>query len=140
MVDFWGLWASALTVAVGIVGVGIMVWYELRKQNSKFKEAKDELNNMNRFLQSITVGQIHEKIAILNNTVTEIPSWKSEDVEYKRNKMSSDVRVISEIRPFLTAQQREQLRVLKERLTQALNNHHYDTAELNAVFGEIFPT
>jgi hypothetical protein len=140
MVDFWGLWASALTVAVGIVGVGIMVWYELRKQNSKFKEAKDELNNMNGFLHSITVGQIHEKIAILNNTVTEIPSWKSEDVEYKRNKMSSDVRVISEVKSFLTAQQREQLRVLKERLTQILNNHQYDTAELNAVFGEIFST
>ncbi|HEY7079107.1 MAG TPA: hypothetical protein VH500_05360 [Nitrososphaeraceae archaeon] len=56
MVDFWGLWASALTVAVGIVEVGIMIWYELRKQNSKFEEAKDELNNMNGFLHSITVG------------------------------------------------------------------------------------
>lgn len=71
---------------------------------------------MNGFLQSITVGQIHEMIAIVNNTVTEIPSWKSEDVEYKRNKMSSDVRVISEVKTFLTAQQREQLRVLKDRL------------------------
>ncbi|HEY7079108.1 MAG TPA: hypothetical protein VH500_05365 [Nitrososphaeraceae archaeon] len=76
----------------------------------------------------------------MNNTVTEIPSWKPEDVEYKRNKMSSDVRVISEVKIFLTTQQKEQLRVLKDRLIQALNTQNHDTAELNAVFGEVFST
>jgi cell division protein ZapA (FtsZ GTPase activity inhibitor) len=137
MVDFWGLWASALTVAVGIVGVGIMVWYELRKQNSKFKDAKDELNNMNGLLRNIIMGQIHEKIAILNNTVTEIPSWKPEDVEYKKNKMASDVRVISEVSSFLTSQQREQLRTVRQRLTQTLNQGQYDTVDVDAVFAEL---
>jgi len=137
MVDVSGLSGDTLTVTVGIVGVGLMIWYELRKQNSKFVEAKDELNSMNTSLRSVIAGQIHEKIAILYNTITEIPTWKSEDVEYKRNKISSDVRVISEMRDFLTTQQREQLRVIRERLTHALNNHHHDTVELNAVFGEI---
>jgi hypothetical protein len=51
MVDFWGLFGSALTVAVGFVGVGIMIWYEIRKQNSKFKETRDELEKLYNFMR-----------------------------------------------------------------------------------------
>ncbi len=137
MVDFWGLWASALTIAVGIVGVGIMVWYELRKQNSKFQDTKNELNSMNQFLKTITVAQIHEKIAVLYDYPTKMP-WKTQDEEYQTSKMISDIRYLQEVRSILTSQQLEELHVVQTKLDSAMQANSYDATRIDAGFQVVF--
>ena len=139
MVDFWGLFGSALTVAVGFVGVGIMIWYEIRKQNSKFKETRDELEKLYNFMRQMSLSQIHKKIAMLNNYLSEMPWANKEIAEHKSKKIASDIRAVSEIKSILSGQQKEELRKVRDKLIEQLAKD-YDVSEIKVVFEELFST
>jgi hypothetical protein len=137
MVDFWGLFGSALTIVAGIEGIGIMIWYELRKQGSKFTETKEALDKMNNFLRNVTRSQINEKIAILNNHLTEIP-WESDKiVKHKTNKIINEIRAIQEVAKLLTTQQKEELSKARDNTIEAMSAESYDISGIKAAFNII---
>jgi len=61
-----GLGVSIPTaVAIGLSGLGIII--EMRKQSNKYAESKQELVRLQKFMETTSLSQIHEKIAMLNN-------------------------------------------------------------------------
>jgi hypothetical protein len=138
MVDFLGLWSSALTLAAAMVGIGIMIWYELRKQGSKFTETKQELDKLNNFFKSITMNQIHEKIAVLYDYSTQIPNWKTEDIEFKTNRILADVRAIQQVSSLLENPQKEGLYIARGKIIDNMNNKKYDISKIKAAFDVVF--
>jgi hypothetical protein len=137
MIDFWGLFGSALTLAVGIVGIGILIWYELRKQTSKYVETKQELNKTNESLKNMTLYQIYEKIAVLNDIPSQISNWQDGEIESKMNRIINDLRAIAEVRSILSDQQKEELSILRENLISAINPRA-NTTRIKATFELIF--
>jgi hypothetical protein len=138
MVDFWGLWGSALTLVAGVVGIGIMVWYELRKQGNKFTQTKQELDKLNNFFKSIIMNQIHEKIAVLYDYSTQIPNWKTEDIEFKTNRIVEDIRAIQQVSSLLENTQKEGLYIARDKIIDTMNNKKYDVSKIKAAFDVVF--
>jgi hypothetical protein len=140
MVDFWGLWGSALTLVAGVVGIGIMVWYELRKQGNKFTQTKQELDKLNNFFKSIIMNQIHEKIAVLYDYSTQIPNWKTEEIEFKTNRILEDIRAIQQVSSLLENPQKEGLYIARDNIINTMNNKKYDVSKIKAAFEVVFST
>lgn len=89
-------------------------------------------------MERTSLSQIHEKIAILNNYLSEIP-WPNKDIaDYKSKKMVSDVRAVSEIKNILTIQQEEELRKVRDKLIEQMVSKDYDVSEIKVVFEELF--
>src|SRR5438128_1888010 len=84
MVDFWGWIGIAGTfsgpIAASVIGIGLLIWQELKKQETRYAQTSQELSNLNVFLQKITLSQIQEKIAVLHDYPTQVPDWKNEDI------------------------------------------------------------
>jgi uncharacterized protein HemX len=137
MVDFWGLFGSALTLVAGVVGIGIMIWYELRKQGSKFTQTTNQLEKMNQSLKSMTLSQIYEKIAVLKDIPSQISSWQDGQVESNINRIINDLRAIAEVRSILSDQQKEELSVLRANLMNAIEPRA-NTNRIKATFDVIF--
>ena len=68
--------AIVLPIVVTIVALIIVVWQELNKQTNKLVQTSNELDKLNNFLKTIALSQIHEKIAVLYDYSTQIPTWK----------------------------------------------------------------
>jgi hypothetical protein len=76
-------------VAIGLSGLGIII--EMRKQSNKYGETKQELAKLQKFMETTSLSQIHEKIAMLNNYLSEIP-WASKEIaNHKSKKIVSDI-------------------------------------------------
>jgi hypothetical protein len=81
MVDFLTLVGVVVGIVVPIVAtivaLIIVVWQELGKQTNKYVQTTVKLEEVSSFLRTITVAQVHEKIAVLYDYPTKIP-WKTE--------------------------------------------------------------
>jgi hypothetical protein len=81
MVDFLGLFGIAATIslpiAAAVIGIGIVIWQELRRQDNRFAQTTTELRDLNRFLTSITLSQIQEKISVLHGYTR----WPAESIQ-----------------------------------------------------------
>ncbi len=132
-----GLGVSIPTaVAIALSGLGIII--EMRKQSNKYGETKQELVKLQKFMEKTSLSQIHEKIAMLNNYLSEIP-WPSKNIaDYKSKKIVSDVRAVSEIKDILTGQQKEELRIVRDKLIEQMTSKDYDVGEIKVVFEELF--
>jgi hypothetical protein len=141
MVDFLTLVGVVVAIVVpivlSIVALIIVVWQEFNKQTNKYAQTITKLDELNTFLRTITIAQIHEKIAVLYDYPTQMP-WKPEDVDYKISRISSDVRYLQEVKSILTHQQQEELHLIQNRIVASMQNNNYDTARINSVFQVVF--
>jgi len=75
---------------------------------------------------------------MLNNYLSETP-WPSKNIaDYKSKKIVSDVRAVSEIKDILTGQQKEELRIVRDKLIEQMTLKDYDVGEIKVVFEELF--
>ena len=141
MVDFLTLVGVVVGIVVPIVAtivaLIIVVWQELGKQTNKYVQTTGKLEEVSSFLRTITVAQVHEKIAVLYDYPTKIP-WKTEDIEYQTNKIVSDIRYLQEVKSILTSQQLEELHVIKTKLDSVMQTKGYDTTRIDAGFQVVF--
>jgi hypothetical protein len=131
----------SVTIAGTIIGIGLIIWQELRRQETKYLQTTQELNNLNGFPRSITRSQIQEKIAVLHDYPTQIPDWKNEDtLRYKTNRIISDVRAIQEVRPLLRDRQDvlEELHVIRTEIIAAMSGKQESLNRINAAFDVLF--
>jgi hypothetical protein len=142
MVDFLTLVgvvvAIVLPIVVTIVALIIVVWQELNKQTNKFVQTSNELDKLNNFLKTIALSQIHEKIAVLYDYSTQIPTWKTEDIEFKTNRILEDIRAIQQVSPLLENPQKEGLYVARDKIIDTMNNKKYDVSKIKAAFDVVF--
>ena len=143
MVDFWGWIGIAGTfsapIAASIIAIGVLIWQELKKQETRYAETSRELNNINDFLQKITRSQIQEKIAVLNDYATQIPDWKDKNLlEHKTNRIISDIRAIQQVRTLLTDTQKEELHTIKEEIISVIGQDYAN--KIKAAFEVVFST
>jgi (p)ppGpp synthase/HD superfamily hydrolase len=122
-------------VAIGLSGLGIII--EMRKQSNKYGETKQELAKLQKFMEKTSLSQIHEKIAMLNNYLSEMPWANKEIAEHKSKKIASDIRAVSEIKDILSGQQKEELRKVRDKLIEKMAKD-YDVSEIKVVFEELF--
>ena len=87
-------------------------------------------------MKRIILGQIDEKIAVLNGHITEVPNWKNKDKEYVNiitNKIVADITSISRIRNDVSDDQRIRINEQLIRLINAMKKDNHDTAAIEAV-------
>jgi hypothetical protein len=141
MVDFWGGIGIAATfslpIAAAIIGIGIFIWQELRNQSNRFNKTGEQLDKMSDFLKTITLSQIHEKIAVFNDYPTQISSWNDEDIGFKTNRILEDIRAIQKVSSLLDDKQKEGLIVARDDIIKAMDKRA-DSSKIKAAFEVVF--
>ena len=121
---YWGL--------IGIVGViaGLGIPYLIIhwKRTSKFQDVTG-------FLTRLTLMQIDEKIAIMDEYIIKASTWDDATMNQQTDRIVSDIRAISRIRNDILDDQRIMLRERLIRLKNILTDKHHDTAKIEAVMG-----
>jgi hypothetical protein len=84
------------------------------------------------------MNQIHEKIAVLYDYSTQIPNWKTEDIEFKTNRILEDVRAIQQVSSLLENPQKEGLYIARDKIINNMNNKKYDISKIKAAFDVVF--
>jgi hypothetical protein len=121
---YWGL----IGIAGVIAGLGVPYLAIYWKRTSKFQDMTD-------FLTRLTLMQIDEKIAVMDNYILEASRWDASIVNQKMERIVSDIRAISRIRNDILDDQRIMLRERLIRLKNVLSDRHFDTAKIEAVMG-----
>ena len=122
---FWGL----LTIAMTILGLGIMYYIEYRKRGNDFDDMFD-------FLEKMVLSQVDEKIAVLHIYSSQVPDWVSkgnEFIHYITNRIASDITAISRFRNDISDEQKIAINEQLIRLTTAMRNNNLDSAKIEAV-------
>jgi transposase-like protein len=138
MVDFWGWIGIASTfsipIAAAVIGIGIVIWQELRRQDNRYVATTNELRSLNGFLTSITLSQIQEKISVLHNYSNSL----TEVIQGHLDTIISDIRALQHIRHLLTDPQREELGIIRGRFVNRADLQPDIVNRINAAFEIIF--
>lgn len=124
---YWGL----IGVVGVIAGLGIPYLIVYWKRTSKFQD-------MTGFLTRLTLMQIDEKIAIMDEYIIKASTWDDATMNQQTDRIVSDIRAISRIRNDILDDQRIMLRERLIRLKNILTDKHHDTAKIEAVMGLLY--
>ena len=122
---FWGI----ITIAMTILGLGIMYYIEYRKRGNDFDDMFD-------FLEKMVLSQVDEKITVLHTYSSQVPDWVSkgnEFIHYITNRIASDITAISRFRNDISDEQKIAINEQLIRLTTAMRNNNLDSVKIEAV-------
>ena len=113
---FWGL----IGIALAIVGLGVPYLVTLRRRTTEMQTLIDSLSDM-------AIGQVYEKIAVLEEYIDEVSTWKNKKVDTgsRTNKICYDIRSMWRIVGRMSPEQRTELSSVIRRLIERMEKEDY---------------
>jgi hypothetical protein len=130
-----GISNDGLSIVIAIIGVGVVIFLQLKTQTSKFTQTQSEMIIMNCFQKDITLSHIDEKIAVLYGYSLDAKNWKSADgaVATMTDKLVADITAIIRVRNYIGVDQKIKLNEALRHLINSMSSNNYDTGRIEDV-------
>jgi hypothetical protein len=116
---FWGL----ASIAGVILGLGIPYIFIFRKRTTEMQTLIDSLID-------IALGQVYEKIAVLQEYITDVLRWKIKGIDpvRKTDRICSDIKSMWRLQRLMPPEQKSELSGIIRRLIEAMEKDYEEQA------------